>query len=37
MNNNLDKYDFIIIDKFNELDFMKIRKNIDEIYVPNNI
>ena len=37
MNNNLNKYDFIIIDKFNEHDFMKIRKNIDEIYIPNNI
>ena len=37
INNNLNKYDFIIIDKFNEDDFMKIRKNIDEIYIPNNI
>ena len=37
MNNNLHKYDFIIIDKFNEHDSMKIRKNIDEIYIPNNI
>ena len=37
MNNNLNKYDFIIIDKFNEHDFMKIRKNIDEVYIPNNI
>ena len=37
INNNLNKYDFIIIDKFNEHDFMKIRKNIDEIYIPNNI
>ena len=24
------KYDFIIIDKYNEHDFMRIRKNIDE-------
>ena len=37
MNNNLNKYDFIIINRFNEYDFMKIRKNIDEIYIPNNI
>ena len=37
MNNNLNKYDFIIIYKFNEYDFMKIRKNIDEVYIPNNI
>ena len=32
INNNLKQYDFIIIDKYNEHDFMKIRKNIDEIY-----
>ena len=31
INNDLEKYDFIIIDKFNEYDFMRIRKNIDEI------
>ena len=37
INSNLNKYDFIIIDKFDEYDFMKIRKNIDEIYIPNNI
>ena len=37
INNNLNRYDFIIIDKLNEYDFMKIRKNIDEIYIPNNI
>ena len=37
INNNLNKYDFIIIDKFNEDDFMKIGKNIDLIYIPNNI
>ena len=37
INNNLNKYDFIIIDKFNEHDFIKIRKNIYEIYIPNNI
>ena len=37
INNDLEKYDFIIIDKFNEYDFMRIRKNIDEIYISNNI
>ena len=26
-----------MIYKFNEHDFMKIRKNIDESYIPNNI
>ena len=30
INNDLVKYDFIIIDKYNEHDFMRIRKNIDE-------
>ena len=32
INNYLKQYDFIIIDKYNEYDFMKIRKNIGEIY-----
>ena len=27
INKNLEKYDFIIIDIFNDVDFMKIRKN----------
>ena len=31
INNNLKKYDFIIIDKYNENDFMKIRKNFNQI------
>ena len=31
INNNLKKYDFIIIDKYNENDFMKIRKNFNRI------
>ena len=31
INNDLKQYDFIIIDKYNEHDFMRIRKNIDEI------
>ena len=32
INSNLKQYDFIIIDKYNEHNFMKLRKNIDEIY-----
>ena len=32
INNNLQQYDFIIVDKYNKYDFMRIRKNIDEIY-----
>ena len=32
INNNLEQYDFIIVDKHNKYDFMKLRKNIDEIY-----
>ena len=31
INNNLKKYDFIIVDKFNDNDFMKIRKNFNNI------
>ena len=30
-NNNLKKYDFIIIDEFNDINFMKVRKNLNEI------
>ena len=32
INNDLEKYDFIIVDKYNKYDFMKLRKNIDKIY-----
>ena len=32
INNNLEKYDFIIVDKYNKYDFMKLRKHIDKIY-----
>ena len=32
MNNDLEQYDFIIVDKYNKYDFMKLRKNIDQIY-----
>ena len=37
INNNLEQYDFIIVDKYNKYDFMKLRKNIDKIYISNNI
>ena len=34
INNNLQRYEFIIIDKYNENEFMKIRKNFDQMYIP---
>ena len=34
INNDLKRYEFIMIDKYNEHDFMKIRKNFDQIYIP---
>ena len=34
INNDLKRYEFIMIDKYNEHDFMKILKNFDEIYIP---
>ena len=34
INNNLKKYEFIMIDKYNKHDFMKICKNFDQIYIP---
>ena len=33
INTNLKKYEFILIDKYNEYKFMKIRKNLDQIYI----
>ena len=30
-NNDLKQYDFILIDKYNENNFMKIRKNLNEV------
>ena len=33
INTNLKKYDFILIDKYNEYNFMKLRKNLDQIYI----
>ena len=34
INNNLQKFEFIMIDKYNEHEFMRIRKNFDQIYIP---
>ena len=34
IDNDLKRYEFIMIDKYNEHEFMKIRKNFDQIYIP---
>ena len=33
INNDLKRYEFIMIDKYNENEFMRIRKNFDQIYI----
>ena len=33
INKNLKKHEFILIDKYNEHKFMKIRKNLNQIYI----
>ena len=33
INTNLKRYDFILIDKYNKYKFMRIRKNLDQIYI----
>ena len=33
INANLKRYEFILIDKYNEHKFMRIRKNLDKIYI----
>ena len=33
INTNLKRYEFILIDKYNEYKFMRIRKNLDQIYI----
>ena len=33
INTNLKKYEFILIDKYNEYKFMRIRKNLNQIYI----
>ena len=30
----LKRYELIMIDKYNENEFMRIRKNFDQIYIP---
>ena len=34
INNDLKRYEFNMIDKYNENEFMRIRKNFDQIYIP---
>ena len=34
INNDLKRYEFIMIDKYNENEFMRILKNFDQIYIP---
>ena len=34
INNDLKRYEFIMIDKYNVHEFMRIRKNFDQIYIP---
>ena len=34
INNDLKRYEFIMIDKYNEHEFMRIRKNFEQIYIP---
>ena len=33
INRNFKKYKFILIDEYNEHKFMKIRKNLNQIYI----
>ena len=33
INTNLKRYEFILIDKYNEYKFMRIRKNLDQIHM----
>ena len=33
INNDLKRYQFIMIDKYNDHEFMRIRKNFDQIYI----
>ena len=34
INNDLKRYEFIMIDKYNDHEFMRIHKNFDQIYIP---
>ena len=33
INTSLKKYEFILVDKYNERKFMRIRKNLNQIYI----
>ena len=33
INTNLKRYEFILIDKYDEYKFMKIRKNLNKMYI----
>ena len=33
INTNLKKYEFILIDKYNDYKFMRITKNLNQIYI----
>ena len=33
INTNFKKYEFTLIDKYNEYEFMRIRKNLDQLYI----
>ena len=33
INMNLEKYEFILIDNYNDHKFMRIKKNLDQIYI----
>ena len=33
INTNLKEYESVLIDKYNEYKFMKLRKNLDQIYI----
>ena len=33
INTNLEKYEFILIDKYNDHELMIIRKNLNQIYI----
>ena len=33
INTDLKRYEFILIDKYNDYKFMRIRKNLNQIYI----
>ena len=34
INDDLKRFEFIMIDKYNDHEFMRIRKKFDQIYIP---